>query len=385
MSSRQVVILIAALGLLAAAAAWFLANFERTTVSVRSGYRAEALRNPWLAAERLLQRMGAKASTVRVVAELQKLPAAGTLVLPAQRYTLTRDARQALLDWVDSGGYLIVQAEPDNQPDPLLDALLVKRFDVRNPHGHGNAHTPAEITLPGSESAVQVDLSPRLRLEADDAVFQFDDGSGNSIVLLERGVGLVLVLNELDFASNRDIGEHQHAQFVWEMVNMVPGDRAVYFFNVPARLSLWAWLKEHAWAPLAGAAALLAIWLWHAAPRFGPIAPDPTRSRRRLLDHLRASGRYLWSNGGAQRMLDAARDACLRRIGRAHPDFLALPDADRAQRLAEILGWPEERARQLLVPPNAAKMVDFLQAIHLYHAVQEQLALSARNSPRTKQ
>lgn len=70
MSSRQALILLAVLALVGAATAWFLANFERTTIQVRTGYRAEALRNPWLAAERLLQHMGAKASTVRAVAEL---------------------------------------------------------------------------------------------------------------------------------------------------------------------------------------------------------------------------------------------------------------------------------------------------------------------------
>jgi len=385
MSSRQALILLAVLAFACAATAWFLANFERTTIPVRTGYRAEALGNPWLAAERLLQRMGAKASTVRAVAELGKLPSSGTLVLPAERYILTNELRQALLAWVDGGGYLIVQAEPASQPDPLLDALRIKRFPVRNPRGRNDAYEPVEITLPGSESPSKVDLSRRLRLEAADPVYQFDDGTGNAVVLVEHGVGLVLALNELEFAANHEIGKQEHAQFLWEMMTMVPGDRPVFFFNVPTRLSLAAWLREHAWAPLLGAAALLAIGLWYAVPRFGPIAPDPARSRRRLLDHLRASGRYLWSNGGAQRMLDAARDASLRRIGRVYPDFLALPDADRAQRLAEILGWPEERARQILAPPSAAKMTDFLQAIHLYQAVQEQLALSARNSSRKKQ
>ena len=384
MSSRQVIALIAVLAALAGGTAWFLANFERTTQTVRTGFKAEALRNPWLAAERLAQHMGAKASTVRALADLQALPASGTLFLPAERYALTRATRQALLDWVARGGYLVVEAEPAEQPDELLDALGVERLAIGNSRDGVHA-APMSIRLPGSEAASQVDSPHGAHLVASEPEFEFDDGNGNFLVLAAHGEGLVMVVAELGFASNRSIGRKEHAQFLWQLVSLVPGDRPVYFFNVPGRLSFQAWLREHAWAPLCGIALMLVLWLWHAAPRFGPIAPDPLRSRRRLLDHLRASGRYLWSHGGARRLLDAARDSCLRRIGRAHPDFLVLPEAERPERLAAILGWPEERARQVLAPPDATRMVAFLQAIHLYQAVHEQLALTARNSSRKKQ
>lgn len=381
MSSRQTVVTIGIVALVLAISAWLLANFERTTITVRSGYTAEALRNPWLAAQRLVERMGGRAVTISNPSDLQTLPPSAILVLPAERHSLSPVLLSDLLSWLHRGGYLIVEAEPEDLPDPLVDALGIRRAAMRPARGGGAGRT-LEVRLPGSETTSQVILSPRLGLEARDAVFAFDPGNGNVLVLVESGDGLAFVLNDLEFATNRDIGEHQHAQFLWEMLAMVPGDRPVYFFNAPARQSFAGWLARHAWAPLCGLGALVLAWLWHAAPRFGPIAPDPVRSRRRLLDHLRASGRYLWSNGGAQRMLDAARDACLRRIARAHPDFLALPEAERPRRLAEILGWPEERARQLMAPPNAARMADFLHAVHLYQSAHEQL--SARNPSRKR-
>jgi hypothetical protein len=322
---------------------------------------------------------------MRSLPELRTLPASATLVLPARRQTLTRNLRQSVLAWLDNGGHLIVEAEPAGQPDPLLDALGVKRSAVRKPAGAGDrceADGPFEIVLPGRETGSLVRLSRRLRLEAPDAEFSFDGGWGNALLQLRRGAGRVTVLNELDFASNPLIGTEQHARFLWELVSPAPGKTAVHFFNRPGKLSFGDWLRENAWAPLAGGAALLLLWLWYVAPRLGPIAPDPVRSRRRLLDHLRASGRFLWSSGGAQRLLDAARDSCLRRISRIHPDILGIPEADRPRRLAEILGWPEPRARQLLAPANAARMMDFLQSIGLYQAVHEQLALRARASSR---
>lgn len=382
MNSRQTVVMIGIIALVLAISAWLLANFERTTITVRSGYTTEALRNPWLAAQRLIERMGGKAATVSNPSDLHTLPPSATLVLPAERHSLSPALLSDLLAWLHRGGYLIVEGEAENLLDPLVDALGVRRAAMRPSRGGRAPGQPLEIKLPGSDTTSRVILSRRMRLEAGDSAFAFDPGNGNVLVLVESGDGLALVLNELEFATNRDIGDHQHAQFLWAMLAMVPGDRPVYFFNAPARQSFAGWLARHAWAPLCGLAALVLAWLWHAAPRFGPMAPDPVRSRRRLLDHLRASGRYLWSNGGAQRMLDAARDACLRRIARAHPDFLALPEAERPRRLAEILGWPEERARQLMAPPNATRMADFLHAVHLYQSAHEQL--SARNPSRKR-
>ncbi len=370
---------------IAAGTAWFLRNFEQVTETVHTGYRGEALRNPWLAAERLLVRMDAKASTLRALPELRSLPATATLLLPARRHTLTQSLRNSILQWVGSGGHLIVEAEPAGQPDPLLEAMGVKRIAVKRPKDTGGrceADEPFEIVLPGRETGSLVRLSRTLRLEAPGADFSFDGGWGNALLQLRRGEGQVTVLNELDFASNPLIGTEQHARFLWELVAPPPGEVIVYFFNRPGKLSLAEWLMENAWVPLAGSAALLLLWLCYVAPRFGPIAPDPTRSRRRLLDHLRASGRFLWSSGGAQRMLDAARDSCLRRISRAHPDFLALSEPERPRRLAEILGWPEERTGQLLAPGSATKMMGFLQTIGLYQAMHEQLALKARASSR---
>ena len=116
------------------------------------------------------------------------------------------------------------------------------------------------------------------------------------------------------------------------------------------RLSLWQWLTEHALAVLISSAALLVLWLWRIGPRFGPVAADLPPARRRLLDHLRASGRFHWNNRGRDRLAEAAREACLARLARAHPGFAALPPGERAAQLAAYAGISEAEAARLLAP-----------------------------------
>jgi hypothetical protein len=83
--------------------------------------------------------------------------------------------------------------------------------------------------------------------------------------------------------------------------------------------------------------------LWRIIPRFGPLIPDPLPARRRLLDHLRASGLFHWNNGDVARLTSAAREACMHKIGRTHPVIAALPMPQRAARLAQLTGLPEDQ------------------------------------------
>jgi hypothetical protein len=383
LSLRQALVWLLLAAIVVSGVAWFLGNFEQATEKVHTGLRGEALRNPWLAAQRLTARMGGSARQVVALPDLRTLDPASTLVMPARRQTLSPSLRQSIVSFVARGGTLLVEPEPVGLPDPLLDLFGVQRFAVK-PAAAGKPCAddgPFEVLLPQHASPTRVHLDRHVRLQARDPIWSYDGGCGIALLVREQGEGLVIVVNDLQFAANRRIGREQHAQFFWDLVSAAGDAPVVHFFHRPEKLSLSGWLRDHAWAPLTGLALLVALWLWSVAPRFGPVAPDPVRDRRRLLDHLRASGRFLWANGGAPRMLEAARDACLRRVARAHPDFLAASDAERPQRLAELLGWPEARARRLLAPASASRMVEFMDVVALYQSVHEHFARKARANP----
>lgn len=391
--SRQILfaLLVVVLGL--SGTAWFLANFERTTEKVRVGFQGKARTDRSLAAQRLLQRMGMHAQAVKALPELRALPPSATLVLPQARWAIAPPLRAELLRWVEQGGHLIVEAEPVHEPDPLLDALGVKRSAIEVPESEEDlgglraAWETVKIALPDDRPPVNVHMSQSLSVDAETALASFGGDYATTLLLIERGRGLVTVANDLAGITNELIGEHDHAEFLWRLVQLQPEGREVLFFDNPQALSLAGWLRAHAWPALSAGTALLLLWLWRVAPRFGPVQADPERQRRRLLDHLRTSGRFLWSNGGGAQLLEAAREACLRRVTRAHPDLLATPEAQREARLAELLGLEREQARRLLHAPAGARMIDFLHTIRLYQDIHERLArrtMSRRPTRRTR-
>jgi hypothetical protein len=353
---------------------WFLSNYERVTDKEWVGPSGEARRNQYLAAERLLARMGVPARHVKTIPELKALPVNGALVLPDRRDALTPDARERLLAWVEAGGHLIVEDENHNVPDPVLDALGVRRKPAKPPA----KQVPIEATLPHAPAPMKVEMHSLQTLDAPQAKVRVEGKHATHLVHFERGRGRVTVLNDLEFMRNRSIGRHDHAEFLWQIVRFQPDAPAVFVFDNPQKLSLARWLAENAWAVLAAGGLLLATWLWRVASRFGPVAPDPEPARRRLLDHLRASGRFQWARGGGAALVEAAREAALRRVARAYPDFAGLTRAEQEARLVELFGIRPDDARTVTAPAAPRTPGELMLAVGVYQHIQERLARRAK-------
>jgi hypothetical protein len=244
--------------------------------------------------------------------------------------------------------------------DPLLDLLAVRRSAIEAAAGK-----PLLIdTADGRQ--LRVALPTRMGLKPERAgvaavLLRAGPPEAAQLVSYRRGKGIVTVATSLDFARNRLIGQNDHAAFFWHLVDLNPDAEELQVFNRPQRLSLSRFLAEHAAEALGAGLALLVLWLWRIAPRFGPVTPDAPPARRRLLDHLRASGRYYWAKGLRAELVLAARDSALRRLARAQPDFAEAPEAEKVSRLAALTGISPEEARRFLAAGGPMHGADFIK------------------------
>jgi hypothetical protein len=370
---RELIVVAAALLVCGLGAIWFLSNFDRVSYQEWTGMSGAALRNPFLAAQRLAARMGLPAAEIRSAAQFGTLPVRGTLVLPALREALGGAERARLLDWVSRGGHLFIEAEPRHTPDPLLDALGVARApSVATAPGARSKQSP--YLWPGREQGLEVTLYPEPALVRPGTSLALTRDGRNAMVHFTRGDGAVTVVSNLRFARNGSIGTMDNAELFWQLVSLQPEAASLAVFNRPERLSLLRWLLEHAWPALAALAALTLLWLLHVAPRFGPMTPEGAPARRRLLDHLRASGRFAWSAGRASHLAAAARDTAMRRFARHHPELVPVDSPQRIERFAAALGLTVEDAQHLVVPHAPRTPVEFVRLITLAQRVHEQLA-----------
>lgn len=361
--------------LIAFGAAWLYLNFEYVTEPERVGLQGEARRNPLLAAMRLYERMGVPAREVRRVADLETLEPGATLVLLRHRAALTQQDTDQLLSWVSAGGHLIIEPEDYRVADRILSALRIhrRRLNVRPPR------TSSEFTLPNLRKTLHVDFGPRQHFIDTEkrAVLTIDE---HWSVLLQRfpvGRGYVTVVNGLRFMTNQRIGEHDHAEFAWQLLQFNPSTPAVVLAARLEMPSLVTWMRESASYAALTAGLLLLFWLWRVVPRFGPLRADPEAARPRLLDHIRASGMFHWSRGNAGRLLAAAREACMRGIARNHPGLSELGPQAQVQRFAELTALPAGDIDLALhyVPDDPEQ---FVTAIRTLRAIDDRLNRKVR-------
>lgn len=362
------ILALAALGVL-----WFLSAFERVPAQVWVGPTGEARRNPYLAAERFAARMGLRTRQIRAVPDLDTLSPTGVLLMPNRRQALEPRRMRDLAGWVEGGGHLIVEAEHAGVADPLLDVLGVLRSSAAPA-----ASKPSVVELPnGRKLSVSIFGAITMQAPERETILHVGSTEAARLVSFAHGKGMVTVASGLHFARNGIIATQDNAEFLWQLIELSPAAELQVYLR-PERLSLWDFLKEHAAPVLAASAALVILWLWRIAPRFGPVAPDLPPARRRLLDHLRASGRYYWAKGLRGRLVVAARDAAMRRIARSQPDFASAPAAERLARLSSLVSMPREDAQRFMSAGGQSagghvSGADFIRIMYTAHRIHSAL------------
>ena len=329
----------------------FLQLFEQRTFEFEVGFQGEAAANRYLAAQRLLERMGVEVRSLKL-GELAALPPrTGTLILPTERMTLSRERARRLLRWVDQGGHLIVVTwslwdEEDRRDDPLLDPLGFRQYaqleDVES--------VLALAAVPGRAQPLAVMHDPRFRFEDSEgrATWSIEDANGTHLLQTRVLRGTLTALTDDFFLTNYTIAEHDHAELVYRLARTDGRTGPVWIVFVEEWPDPWQLLWENGWAVVVALALLVCAWIWMRSRRFGPLLPDPPRDRRSLMEHIEASGRFHWKHAGARMLADASREALMERVRLRHPGWLELSPAELAKRLEQTADVPLWRINRAL-------------------------------------
>jgi hypothetical protein len=357
---------VAAVSLAVIVGAWVLSHFDRETYEARTPPGREARRDPWLAAERLLARMGWQVDAAQEAATLDRLPPGGALLLSNEReYHLTPTRAASLLDWVANGGYLIADASGVGPNDAVLRAFDVKLRPARpvgsrdpSPDDEGARERRARDTEPEEARYRGVGIPGYgrvLRMRAIDWVPLYagerapawrtpgrTDRAGNAsdeILEFAHGRGHVTLINGLwRFSGPAALDAEDHAEILVALLATHHVQGAVRILTRLDTPSLFEWLRDNAAAALASMVVLIAFWVWHIVPRFGVVRAPPALERRSLVEHLRAIGRFLWRQKAGAVMLDAARANVRRRLAQRGVAAADASPASVSQASATALG-----------------------------------------------
>lgn len=340
-------------------------------------------------ARAFLQSLGLAARTVEGLGSLP--PAGATLVLTAHEWDLFAGTPERVQRWVEAGGHLVVDAGLVPYRDDK--AWLPVRWpidrdhefdddDIERPRSRPDwcrvlQHRPGLATSWDDANGFVACLrhASFLNLPPSGVLWALEsDELGLEALRVRVGAGRVTVFNgyfgfdaqgrreRLMNLSNRGLLEGDNAALFAALVDARPGGE-VWIVTRLERAPLPLWLAQHAAPVLLLAAAALALVLWRAGTRFGPLAAPPPPVRRSLAAQVRGLADFLMRHqpralhAAALRALDDAATAQI-------PGWRRLNVHQRAAALARAAALPEARVAAALQPAdNPAAWSDALALV----------------------
>ena len=375
MTLRQGLIVALLLALGGVIGYWFYTHFEKVRKEKAVGFLGAARYNPLLAAQRYFESFGLVAQSVEGLSTLP--PSTVTLLIPSARYEMGRGEAQRLRHWVESGGHLVVVPsaafdEEYRRTDFLLDPLGIQVSPVEDPQSGGLV----DVDWPGSGDFITIKIDAYVRLRPTQhtpkRLLELRDGDGAYLMRLALGRGVLTVVSDAKFLNNWNLNKNDHAAYLWRVAQA--GDqRPVWLVFSDGMPPLHRWLLQHAWAALISAGTLLLLWLWAASRRFGPLYPIVPLARRRLRDHIEASGRFLWRAGQGEALLKGVRQALYRALELRHPAWAGLASNALYQRLSERSGASHEAVQGALLYTHHGSEHEFTLAIQTLERIRKSL------------
>ncbi|WP_028101425.1 DUF4350 domain-containing protein [Pseudoduganella violaceinigra] len=381
-------------------------------------------KNPMLVATRLLEAGGhaVRVEPMLTYQLLNKLPDGVLLLSPYARQPDEQQAR-LLLDWVRRGNTLIMTpgriqnaVDKADQPDAISEELadpLGKHFGVamsgrvrvddscrldpveakrraklaaakaeaakkkdqddedEEEEDEGQPEAPARLVClnaPGAPNTIELRQHDDnlLRLEGKGPAPLWGDTYGLAVLVYAEGRGKVAMVAADDdsYFDNGTLRQFDHAELLLLLAGQGGAKAPVLLVQHNETVGWAAWLWQHARPVLLGLAALLLLWLWNATRRFGPLLPEAAAPRRALIEHIEASGRWLWRlPQGRALLLQAVRARTEKLLLRRLPELHAMDGNERARRLARLTRLPEAHILDALLGAPATRAAEFTRQI----------------------
>ncbi|NVZ48830.1 DUF4350 domain-containing protein [Pseudomonas sp. B6002] len=334
---------------------------------VDRGPSPEAQANPYLAAEHFLRQQGLAVAHANSLEGLADLPPKGnSLLLLGERSTMTPGQVNQLLDWAKSGGHLLVVAEAlwdeetGTSGDLLLDRLnihqaLSEAFDEpASPRNKKKAPDLTKLYVDNETAPAYFNFDTDFNLTDPKHLAQFSANSAKSshLMQLDFGQGSVTVVTDSDVWKNAAIGHYDNAWLLWYL-NQGTDVTLLFHTDVDSLLTL---LMRYFPQAVVALVALIALALWHAGMRQGPIQAPAPRARRQLQEHLQASADFLLRRVGQGALLRALQQDIQRAARRRHPGFEHLETAEQWQVLERLTHQPLHVISQALGPLAAKRL-----------------------------
>jgi hypothetical protein len=355
MNARRVLILVlAAVAVLGGLVYWIVPKLERVEQEVVENVSEKARRNPFLAMERYLGRLGYAVETGHRADVIDRPPAAtDTIVVEFSEEVFSPARTRKIMEWIAAGGHLVLEidaarwATDEVPPNALLDLAKVSAEYDEERDDEDEAVAPPRYRLEAGGESYQVGLWPYQYLVDGSGVAEAWTVEGRPQVLrYGYREGLFTVIIDRRMWQNAHIGEFDHALLLTAILGP-PGGKVWVLYRVEVA-SLPELIWQYGARVVVAFAFALALALWALYNRFGPVHVPPLGRRRSLGEHVQAIAAFAWRYGRAATLLHAARTALRYRAEARYPGFQHKSADEQIEWLAARVGRTGAEVRRAL-------------------------------------
>ncbi|GAA6186555.1 hypothetical protein NBRC116595_38050 [Aliiglaciecola sp. NS0011-25] len=351
----------------------FLYNgFESYEKVTDIGFNDEAREQPFLAAKLFLE---AEGTEVQLLEDYRLLYANNesaifpttddTIVLSEGEIALSKAIAKQLIDWVKSGGHLIMALNASQDADVFRANALIQELNLAVnwlPEDTENVFTPTEIINP-DDQPLMVNLENRYRLvlPADPSVFYTaGDLYGPTFAQMEMGDGLVTMLTDVYIWNNYQIAYEDNVELLDQLVG---NSSKVYVFSTQELPHWFSLLYDFAPYFIWFGSVLLALSMWHWAMRFGPILRIDEHNYTPFSLHIKAAGEFYWRQKQQRELIDEIRHSIIVALHKKRPATKSADKQQMLEQLSQISHWPIETINTLMFSQAQVNETQFTQSI----------------------
>jgi hypothetical protein len=371
--------------------AWIASNTEWGEVELPTPLRGEAATNPFYAAQKLVETLGA---TSEQRDSLGDTPNDAVLVLSTWGWDIDRARRQQMERWVEDGGRLVVDAalisgsdafeqwsgivsetaEPDPDADPFQAPEVFEPcepFVAVHYEADGGFEESDDYELCNFDRSSWLEAADESR--AEDWLWSLEDSEHTWVQGVRVGVGKgsVTLINGVPFVY-RALFEGDHGELLAAAASLRAGDHVVFMTeaDVPSLLEL-------VWRHGAPVVVVLLLWialaLWRGSLRFGPLVAPSERARRSLAEQILGTGRFVLRVGGGAALAAAARRALHEAASRRIVGYERLGGAAQAEAVASLAGVNARELAAALDAEQSARPLELRAKLALLEAARREL------------
>jgi hypothetical protein len=371
-------------GALAVLCVWVARNTYWTDVQIPTPPKGEALTNPFYAAQRFVDALGARSAWHR---SLTIPPSTSIIVLSSWQWNLSERRRVALEHWVESGGRLIVDRGLLGGRAEFEQWSGIARAQKQEVDREDNRQMPHPCDRFREERA-GIPTDARLHWLCDfdansslittrTATWSLRNADGAQVMRVDVGKGSVTVVNAKPFAE-RSLFDGDHGWLLVAATNLRRGDD-IHFFSEESHPSLLALVWSSGSPTVVLVLVLIWLGLWRSSVRLGPLAPIPERARRSLAEQIRGTGRFAVRCGDSESLHAACVRALNEAAGRHIAAYSRLSPRERTASLARLTGVSQDALSEAIHHPGVRRSFELRETIELLETARRAVQTHARS------